>query len=369
MLRIDVQVLYGLAIGLPLFAAVVLTPLAARLARRYEVLDHPTEAKHHRRVTPYLGGLASAVALVAVGGVAAGTREQLVTLLLGGVALTIVGLIDDQRPVPIALKLGVEIAAAAMLWLSGIRAELFGIAPLDLALTVAWVVAVTNALNILDNMDGLAAGVTAISAATFFVISAQAGHHLVGAMSLAVAGASLGFLVHNFPPARIFLGDAGTLLFGFLLAAIGLKLDLVGTNGFVRSSIPVLVLGVPLFDMLVVVITRARERRPIYLGGLDHTSHRLARRGLSARTVALLHYFAQGALSLLAIALVHATWGVALAIVLGTCAIVAIGLWVVLRLPYGRKPEDSQRIHEDAPHGHTPFAEKRAGYSRSDRPS
>jgi UDP-GlcNAc:undecaprenyl-phosphate/decaprenyl-phosphate GlcNAc-1-phosphate transferase len=369
MLRIDVQVLYGLAIALPLFAAVVLTPLAARLARRYEVLDHPAEVKHHKQVTPYLGGFAAAVALVAVGGVAGAAEGQLIAVLIGGVALTIIGLVDDQRTVPIALKLAVEIAAGAALWLSGIRAELFGIGPLDLVLTVAWVVAITNALNMLDNMDGLAAGVTAISAMTFFVISAQAGHHLVGAVSLAVAGASLGFLVHNFPPARIFLGDAGTLLFGFLLAAIGLRLDLVGSNGFVRSAIPLLVLGLPIFDMLVVVITRARERRAIYVGGLDHTSHRLARGGLSARAVALLHYFVQAALSGLAIALVHATWGVALAIVLGTSAVAAIGLWVVLRLPYGRKPEDSQRIHEDAPHGHTPFAEKRAGYSRSDRPS
>lgn len=368
MVRLDVETLYGLAIALPLLAALVLTPLAARLARHYEVLDHPAEVKHHQRVTPYLGGLAAAVALVAVGGVAAGTQGQLVTVLLGGVALTIVGLIDDQRTVPIALKLGVEVAAAVALWLSGIGADVFGIGPLDFALTVAWVVAITNAINMLDNMDGLAAGVTAISAMTFFVISAQAGHYLVGSVSLAVAGASLGFLVHNFPPARIFLGDAGTLLFGFLLAAIGLKLDLVGPNGFVRSAIPLLALGLPIFDLLVVVITRAREGRAIYLGGLDHTSHRLARGGLSARAVALLHYVVQAALSGLAIAIVHATWGVALAIVLGTSAVAAIGLWVVLRLPYGRKPEDSHRIHEDAPHGHTPFAEKRAGYSSSDGP-
>jgi UDP-GlcNAc:undecaprenyl-phosphate/decaprenyl-phosphate GlcNAc-1-phosphate transferase len=366
MLRIDVEALYGLAIALPLVAAMVLTPLAARVARRYEVLDHPAEGKHHQEVTPYLGGFAAAVALVAVGGVAAGAEGQLGTVLLGGVALTILGLIDDQRTVPMAVKLVVEIAAGIGLWLSGIGAGLFGVMALDLMLTVAWVVAITNAINLLDNMDGLAAGVTAISALTFFGISAQAGHHLVGSLSLAVAGASLGFLVHNFPPAKIFLGDSGTLLFGFLLAALGLKLDLVGPNGFVRTAIPILALSVPIFDMLVVVITRARERRPIYLGGLDHTSHRLARRGLSARAVALVHYVAQAALSGLAIALFHAVWGVALAVVLGTGAVAAIGLGVVLRLPYGRKPEDSERIHEDAPRGHMAIGEKRADYSKAD---
>jgi UDP-GlcNAc:undecaprenyl-phosphate GlcNAc-1-phosphate transferase len=317
-------------------------------------LDHPAQKKHHERVTPYLGGLAAAVPLVAAGGVAAGAEGQLITVLLGGVALTIVGLVDDQRNVPMSAKLVVEMAAGIGLWLSGIGAGLFGNPALDMALTVVWVVAITNAINLLDNMDGLAAGVTAISALTFFVISAQAGHYLVGSLSLAVAGAALGFLRYNFPPARIFLGDAGTLLFGFLLAALGLKLDLLGENGFIRSAIPILALGVPIFDMLVVVVTRAREGRPIYVGSTDHTSHRLARRGLSAWAVATLHYVAQATLSGLAIALVYVTWKVALSIVLATSAIAGIGLWAVLRLPYGHvRPDGYSRADSPAKAGGT----------------
>jgi UDP-GlcNAc:undecaprenyl-phosphate GlcNAc-1-phosphate transferase len=248
-----------------------------------------------------------------------------------------------------------------------VRAGLFDVAALDLALTVVWVVGITNAINLLDNMDGLASGVTAISAITFFIISAQAGHFLVGALALAVAGSALGFLFHNFPPAKIFLGDSGTLLFGFLLAALGLKLDLVGENGFVRSAIPILALGVPIFDMIVVVIARTRERRPIYVGGLDHTSHRLAGRGLSARSVALLHYAVQIALSALAIALLFVTWAAALWIVIATGVAAVTGLWAVLRIPDGRTPSDSRKIDEDTPTRQLAPADQRPGYSGSDR--
>jgi UDP-GlcNAc:undecaprenyl-phosphate GlcNAc-1-phosphate transferase len=361
--------LYGIAFTSALVVALALTPLAARLALRFGVLDHPSPSKTHLQATPYLGGLAMAIAVLIVGGVTAGVSGEFLTILVGAVGLGILGLLDDHRLVGPWVKLLLEVSAAVALWLVGVRAGLFGIAGLDLALTVVWVVGITNAINLLDNMDGLASGVTAISAITFFVISAQAGHFLVGALSLAVAGSALGFLFHNFPPAKIFLGDAGTLLFGFLLAALGLKLDLVGENGFVRSAIPILALGVPIFDMIVVVIARIREGRPIYVGGLDHTSHRLARRGLSARSVALLHYAAQIGLSALAIVLVSVTWEAALWIVIVTSVAALGGLWAVLGIPDGRSPPDSRKIHEEAPGRRLAPADQRAGYSRPDRPS
>src|SRR5688500_12887234 len=116
MLTVDVEILYGLSFVVPLLAALLLTPLAARVARRYGILDHPAHKKHHERVTPYLGGLAAAVPLVAAGGVAAGAEGQLITVLLGGVALTIVGLVDDHRNVPMSAKLVVEMAAGIGLW-------------------------------------------------------------------------------------------------------------------------------------------------------------------------------------------------------------------------------------------------------------
>jgi UDP-GlcNAc:undecaprenyl-phosphate GlcNAc-1-phosphate transferase len=358
--------LYAISFTGALVVALALTPLAAKLALRFGVLDRPAPSKTHLEATPYLGGLAMAMAVIIVGGVTAGVSGEFLTILVGAVGLGVLGLLDDQRLVGPWIKLLVEVSAGVALWLVGVRAGLFDVAALDLALTVVWVVGITNAINLLDNMDGLASGVTAISALTFFVISAQAGHFLVGALALAVAGSALGFLFHNFPPAKIFLGDSGTLLFGFLLAALGLKLDLVGENGFIRSAIPILALGVPIFDVIVVVIARIREWRPIYVGGLDHTSHRLARRGLSARAVALLHYAAQIALSALAIALLYVTWEAALWIVLATSVAALTGLWAVLRIPDGRVPSDSRKIHEQAPSTQLAPVDQRAGYSRGD---
>jgi UDP-GlcNAc:undecaprenyl-phosphate GlcNAc-1-phosphate transferase len=358
--------LYAISFTGALVVALALTPLAAKLALRFGVLDRPAPNKAHIRATPYLGGLAVAVGVIIVGGLTAGASGQFVTVLVAALGLGILGLLDDQRLVGPWIKLLVEVSAGVALWLVGVRAGLFGVAALDLALTVVWVVGITNAINLLDNMDGLASGVTAVSAITFFVISAQAGHFLVGALALAVAGSALGFLFHNFPPAKIFLGDSGTLLFGFLLAALGLKLDLVGENGFIRSAIPILALGVPIFDMMVVVIARTREGRPIYVGGLDHSSHRLAGRGLSGRAVALLHYAAQIALSALAIALLFVTWGAALSIVIATSVAALAGLWAVLRIPDRRTPSDSRKIDEDAPTRQLAPADQRPGYSGMD---
>lgn len=139
-------------------------------------------------------------------------------------------------------------------------------------------------------MDGLASGVSAIAAFAFFVIAARRGDFLVASFALAVTGASVGFLRHNFPPARIFLGDAGSLFLGFLLAALGLKLDLVGETSFARFVIPTLVLGVPVFDTMLVVLDRFRDGRPVYRGGTDHSSHRMATLGLSHRAIALATY-------------------------------------------------------------------------------
>jgi UDP-GlcNAc:undecaprenyl-phosphate/decaprenyl-phosphate GlcNAc-1-phosphate transferase len=313
-------------------ATLLLTPVAAGLARRLGVLDQPADNKYHQQATPYLGGLAVAVGLVLVGGVAAGASGQLLTVLLGGLALSIVGLLDDRLFVGPILKLSVEVAAGVALWLVGVRAGLFGVEALDLLLTVFWVVAITNAVNLLDNMDGLCAGIAAISAMTFFAIAAGRGDYLVGSFALAVSGASLGFLRHNFPPARIFLGDSGTLLLGFLLAALGLKLDLVGEGGFVRSAIPVLVLGVAVFDTALVLIDRLRGGRRFYVGGTDHTSHRLARAGLSPRRVALTLYGAQIVLSGIALFLLNSSTSVGMAVVATSVvvALVALRFFVIL---------------------------------------
>ena len=320
---------YLLAFVVPLVVVLVLTPVAGRLARRLGILDHPSEQKFHRDPTPYLGGVALAAGLVAVGFLTTGASAQAFVILLGGLVLGVWGLLDDWVTVRPSVKLLVQASAGVALWFSDVRAGLFGNEVLDLALTVLWVVAVTNALNLLDNMDGLTAGVSAVAALTFAWIAAAQGEYLVASFALAVAGASVGFLFHNRPPATIFLGDAGALMLGFLLAALGLKLDLVGENGLVRSAVPVLILGVPLFDMTLVIVDRLRGRRPVFRGGTDHSSHRLAALGLSPDAVAGVIVAAEVICCVLAITLLEVSFGPAVAIAAAT-GVGAIALLVVL---------------------------------------
>ncbi len=319
---------YALSFGVPLLVSAAATPFAGHLARRLGILDHPEQMKFHHRSTPYLGGVAVAAGLAGVGLATAGASGQMTAIVLGGVAVCGLGLVDDWRTVGPIVKLAVEVGAALALWFSGVGAGLFGNQVLDAALTVVWVVAITNAINLIDNMDGLAPGVSAICALGFFALAASRGDSLVAALALGTSGAALGFLWHNFPPAKIFLGDAGSLLLGFLLAALGLKLDLVGQPGFVRSAIPVLILAVPIFDMALVVTARLRDGRPVYVGGTDHSSHRLIGRGMSPRGVALVAYAVQALCVAIALVVHASRWGVVVAtsLALGVVALIALGL-------------------------------------------
>ncbi len=324
---------YLLAFALPFLATLLLTPVAGRLARRFGIIDHPAPHKAHAIATPYLGGAAVAVGLLLVGMLAAGAEGQLAVIVAGAVVVGGIGLVDDAFTVRPRDKIIVQAGLGAALWSAGIRAGFFGLPILDFAVTVFWVVAITNALNLLDNLDGLSSGVAGIAAAAFFAIAFFEGEYLVGAFALAVAGASLGFLRHNFPPAKIFLGDAGTQMLGFLLAALGLKLDLVGPGPVVRAAIPMLILAVPIFDTVLVMLSRSTRGLPISKGGTDHSSHRLIRVGFSPRAVASLTYAAQLTCCGLALLLARATDPppVEIFVALGT-AFVAV-LLVFLRMP------------------------------------
>jgi UDP-GlcNAc:undecaprenyl-phosphate GlcNAc-1-phosphate transferase len=294
------------------------------LARRIGILDQPGARKVHLEATPYLGGLAVVAGLCAAGLATGGTSRQVITIVGCGAAIAMLGLLDDWRSQGPLLKLAVESIAACDLWLAGIRGGVFGAPWADLLVTIVWVVAVTNAMNLLDNTDGVVSGVAAISALGLFAIAAIQGDLLIAALAVAVAGGCLGFLRYNFPPARIFLGDGGSLLLGFLLAAIGLELDLVGPSGVARGAIAVLALGVPIFDLVLVVIARLLAGRPVHVGGTDHAAHRLARRGSSPRTVVFALMLAQVVCSGLALAMFRAP----LIVVLGgsvAMAVVATG--------------------------------------------
>lgn len=327
-------VLYTAALSFPFVVTLLMTPIAGKLAHRWDILDHPSQERHHAQVTPYLGGVAVGLGVLVVGSfmATASSSGQLVTILFGATAMFVVGILDDRRDIGPILKLGVEFAAAAGLWLVGVRVTLFNIDAINALVTVLWIVGITNAVNLLDNMDGLASGFSAIASGTLFAIAAWRGDYLVASFALSITGASLGFLRHNFPPARIFLGDAGSLMLGFFLASLTLKLDLVGKTGVVRTLVPVMILGVPVFDTALVVITRISERRPVYIGGIDHSSHRLSHQGLSPKYVALLIFLLQASLSILALGMLYLSDAVAIIIGGGVLLAAAAAMFMLFRV-------------------------------------
>jgi UDP-GlcNAc:undecaprenyl-phosphate GlcNAc-1-phosphate transferase len=188
-----------------------------------------------------------------------------------------------------------------------------------------------NAVNMLDNMDGLSAGVSAVAAGSIFAIARVNGQVLVATLAIALMGCALGFLRSNFPPARIYMGDAGALFIGFVLAALSLEMDVADAPRVVAWSVPVLVLGVPLFDAALVIVTRALHRRNPMTGGRDHTSHRLVAIGIAVPAAVTLIYIAAASLGLLAM-VVSRVDEVTAVLLVGWVAAVGLGIGLLLGL-------------------------------------
>jgi UDP-GlcNAc:undecaprenyl-phosphate GlcNAc-1-phosphate transferase len=266
--------------------SLVLTPLAIRSALRLGVLDRPGEHKSHATPTPYLGGVAIVLAVTlsialaaVVRGEASATLSQLLGILAIALVMAAVGLIDDLRGLPVVLRFGVQLLAGIGLWGLDVRVDLTGEPLIDLPLTIVWTVGITNAMNLLDNMDGLSASTATIASLWFGAIALINGQFLVAALAFALAGAAAGFLRDNRPPARIYMGDAGSLFLGVMLAALGMLLSL-DRGMLVTAAVPVLILTVPVLDTALVTAARIRHGISPFQGGRDHTSHRLVRIGL-----------------------------------------------------------------------------------------
>ncbi len=279
-------------------------PLLRRLAFRLDIVDVPAARKHHASPVPLLGGVAIYGAVI-VSLLLSPRRQELVQLgsiLVGATWVSLWGLWDDRRPLHPAIKLISHVAASVLLLASGVQVLLRLPSWANVAITLLWLIGITNAFNLLDNMDGLAGGVGAVAAACFTLMAAANGQYLVGAMAAALLGACLGFLIHNFNPARIFMGDSGSLFLGFLLAALGIKLRFPANVTTVTWMVPVLVLGVAVFDTTLVVVSRLRRRvNPFTTPGRDHASHRLVALGWTPREAVMLHYLAGGALAWVAV--------------------------------------------------------------------
>jgi UDP-GlcNAc:undecaprenyl-phosphate GlcNAc-1-phosphate transferase len=283
-------------------------PLAARLARRWNAIDWPGPRKFHTRPIPRLGGLAIfGAAILTLGFFLDGPvlREGL-AILGAGSLIALVGFLDDMGRLHSQVKLFFAMPLAALILMAaGIRAEVTPWAWFNVGITLLWVVGIICAFNLLDNMDGLTAGVSAVTAAFFTALAVLGGQSLVGLLGAAVLGVSVGFLVYNFHPARIFMGDGGAMFLGFMMATLGLKLRPLETPSGVSWMVPVLALGVPIFDTTLVTVSRIRRGLvPFMSPGKDHLSHRLHRLGLDPAQVAWIHYGLSGMLGLTALGLV-----------------------------------------------------------------
>ncbi len=316
-------------------SAFVTTPLIGALARRVGFVDHPQPHKIHVKPIPLMGGLAIYIALlIVVLSVDVGpSLVEMIGVGVGATLLAVVGLMDDRRSLSPWARLAAQVVAGIIVAAVGIRVDLFPWPALNILITLFWIVGITNALNLMDNMDGLAAGISAVGGLFFLVLASSTGQGLVAALAAAVAGASLGFLYYNVHPAIVFMGDAGSLLLGFTLAVVGLKYAPAELPLGSTWMVPIVVMGLPIFDTTLVTYARWRAHRPIFRGGGDHTSHRLARLGLGATRAVLTLYIVSVALGGLAILLTRSTPRVADMLFGG---VVGIGLVGVLLLERAR---------------------------------
>lgn len=312
-----------------LLLAIGSTPLMRRLALRYAVVDVPSGRKIHSAPVPLLGGAAIYISFVLVL-LFFGDRfyiNQVVGIFIGATLVSLMGVVDDRWGLGSYVKLAGQSLAAAILILSGVQIQIFG-GWLDIALTILWVVGITNAMNLLDNMDGLSGGVAMIAAVFFTLLAAMGHQYLVGALAAALAGACAGFLIYNWNPAHIFMGDTGSLFLGFLLAAVAIKLRFPSSSVTVTWMIPLLVLFVPVFDTSLVFISRLRRgKNPLTTAGKDHTSHRFARLTGSRREAVLWCYLLAGAVGLLAVFLTQAALREAIFVAVIVCIGYLYGIW------------------------------------------
>jgi UDP-GlcNAc:undecaprenyl-phosphate GlcNAc-1-phosphate transferase len=305
------------------------TPLARRLALHLGIMDYPSARRIHQTPIPRFGGAAIYLAFLLALLIFEDrfNIQQLVSIIVGATWVSFLGVWDDSRGLRPLAKLAGQIAGAVFLILTGIEVSAFESPALNIALTVIWIVGITNAMNFLDNMDGLSGGVGAVGAAFFLLLAALSGQYLVGSLAAALLGACLGFLVYNFNPASIFMGDTGALFLGFVLAAVGIKLRFPANLPVVTWMVPVFILGVPIFDTTLVILSRLRRGVSPFKAGKDHTSHRLVALGLTQREAAMALCLVSGALGMVAVFITQAGMREAYILFAIVAAFGALAIW------------------------------------------
>ncbi len=280
---------------LSMMAVLALTPALRSLATHLHFLDYPNTIKVHRTPTPLMGGIAVALASLASAAAALAPinypySAKIVGFMSGGLIVVVLGLADDANGMRPVVKLAGQAAAAALMMLSGGLSGLPFHPVISFVLGLIWMVGLMNAFNFLDNMDGITAGIASIATFGIFALALGHGQVLTAIAAIAVAGGALGFLTYNFSPASIFLGDAGSLFLGYVVGALSMRAVAYAGADPTAIVIPVLMLAYPIFDASLVTVARVADGRDVAQGGKDHSSHRLAGLGLSAKQTAATIY-------------------------------------------------------------------------------
>ena len=321
--------------------AILTTPIATRVARAMRALDQPDARKIHASAIPRLGGIAIVFSVLvltlpvlaldnAIGAAFRDGQMQFIVIVAGAMFMFVVGLIDDLKGLRARIKLFAQLGAAAAVCASGVRihsVSIDGLGTWDFGwlswpITICWIVGVTNALNLIDGLDGLAAGISVIACGVVAVFALYMGQPVMSVLMLAVVGSLLGFLFLNFNPARIFMGDCGSLFLGFIISAASVRAaDKAAT--IVGLALPFVALGVPIFDTLFAILRRTLQRRGIMSPDRGHIHHRLLQRGLKQHQVAVLIYL---------VTLVTAGLGLFMVFLRGAASLAVFGLILVILL-------------------------------------
>lgn len=307
-----------------LFFGAVGTPLARNLAVKSGFIAIPKSDRAHTEPTALMGGLA--IYLAAIGALLVilfvayllGNRfrlSEVASIVIGATLISAVGLWDDRRALPAWAKLGLQFIPVIIVFVAGARVQLplldvgFWNEVLNFLVTACWILYITNAVNYLDNADGIAIMTSATTSAFFLLIALLNGQELVSILAAAVLGASLGFARYNLPLPRstIFMGDSGSLFLGFLLAVLGIKIRILSNTPEITWMVPIIVLGLPIFDTALVFVSRTRRHVSFFRGGVDHTTHRMMRLGMDKLSVALGVSLISGVLGLVAIFITQAS--------------------------------------------------------------
>lgn len=300
------------------------TPLAKNTALRYNIVDAPDgRLKDHRQPTPYLGGIVVYISFLLTVAVTFDFNEKILALTLAGSILVILGLFDDMRAITPGVKFLGQLVAIAVLIRADIQIELISLpAWLNIPISALWLAGIINAVNIIDIMDGLATGVGFCASLILFVVSVINGNTMVAVLTLALAGSLFGVLRYNFEPAQIYLGDTGSMFIGLMLGSLAMIGQYSHTNDFGFVA-PILILGVPIFDMLFVMFLRQRKGISMFLGSKDHFALRCRQAGFSVKQIVLSSYAATLILGGVALWIMSAS-------PVGTCWILLMTALVVL---------------------------------------